>query len=179
MPAPEIRKTLNLVAVALGALGALAATSSVWAQDQKSPRRAGADAATSDGDGVSQYCANMGPAVSELRLARQIKRLNELAAEIEQRTRELDKLSAETREWVNKRQALLQAASEQTVAIFSKMTPEAAAARLALLEDQTAVSVLARLAPRTASAILNEMDSARAAKLTSLLSAAHGLGRKS
>ena len=172
----EMRKTLTLV-VALGVLGAIAAIPSVRAQDQKSPRRAAADAG--DADGVSRYCANMAPSVSEIRIARQMKRLNELAAEIEQRAQQLDRLTAETREWVAKRQALLRAASEQTVAIFSKMTPEGAAARLALLEDETAVSVLSRLAARTASAILNEMESARAARLTSLLSAANGPGKKS
>ena len=173
-----MRKTLTLV-VALGALGALAVTPSVRAQDQKSSRRETADVGAGDGDGVSRYCANMEPSVSEIRIARQMKRLNELAAEIEQRTRQLDKLTTETREWVSKRQALLQAASEQTVAIYSKMTPEGAAARLALLDDETAVSVLSKLAARTASAILNEMESTRAAKLTSLLSAANGPGKKS
>ncbi len=79
----------------------------------------------------------------------------------------------------NQQQALLQAANEQTVAIFSKMPPEGAAARLALLEDEIAVSVLSRLAARSASAILNEMESPRAARLTSILAAARGSAKKS
>ena len=174
----EMRKTLTIV-VALGAIAATAASPSVLAQGQKAPKRGAADSASGDADGVSRYCANMEPAVSEIRLARQMKRLNELAAEIDQRTQQLDRVATEAREWVNKRQALLQAANEQTVAIFSKMPPEGAAARLALLEDETAVSVLSRLAARAASAILNEMESQRAAKLTSLLAAVRGAGRKS
>lgn len=178
MPAPEKRNKLCLAAATLGALGALV-ISGGWAQDAKPPKRTAADVAAGDGDGVARYCANMGPAVAEIRIARQIKRLNELAAEIEQRTQELDRLSAETREWVSKRQALLQAAHEQTVAIFSKMAPEAAAARLALLDDETAVSILARLTARSASAILNEMETTHAAKLTSLLSATRSPDKKS
>lgn len=173
-----MRKTLTII-VAVGATAAIVATPSVWAQGQKPQKRSTADATSGDADGVSRYCANMEPTVSEIRLARQMKRLNELAAEIDQRTQQLDRAAAEAREWVSKRQALLQAASEQTVAIFSKMPPEGAAARLALLEDETAVSVLSKLAPRTASAILTEMESARAARLTSLLSAARTAGKKS
>jgi flagellar motility protein MotE (MotC chaperone) len=54
------------------------------------------------------------------------------------------------------------------------MQPEAAAAQMAVMEDSMAVAVLAKLNPRVSSAILNEMDAGKAAKLTDLMSGLAG-----
>jgi flagellar motility protein MotE (MotC chaperone) len=65
-------------------------------------------------------------------------------------------------------------AEDGVVAIYAKMQPEAAAAQMAVMEDSMAVAVLAKLNPRVSSAILNEMDAGKAAKLTDLMSGLAG-----
>lgn len=166
-----------IFAVALGAICLAGASALGHAEDAKAPKKP-SDAATADGD-VARYCANVGPTVAEIRLARQTKRLAELEAEVKLRIQQLDQKMAEAREWVSQRQSLLQKASENLVAIFSKMDPEAASKRLAMLDDETAAAILAKLPPRAAGAILNEMEVARAGKLTSILSGAGGAAKKS
>jgi len=168
---------ITLTAAALGALCLISVSADGFADDTKTPKKASAEA--TDSDSVARYCANAGPALAEIRLARQIKRLTELEIQVKQRIQELDQKEAETREWVNKRESMLQKASDAMVAIFSKMDPEAAAARLGVLDDETAAAVLAKLSPRAAGAILNEMEASRAGKLTSVLSGALGGSKKS
>ena len=67
---------------------------------------------------------------------------------------------------MSKRDAMLNAASDDVVAIYTKMDAEAAAAQLAAMDEPVAVAILAKLKTNAASAILNEMDAGRAAKLT-------------
>ena len=54
-------------------------------------------------------------------------------------------------------------------AIYSKMSAEAAAPKLAIMDEMVAAAVLAKLKPQIASAILGEMDTEKAAKLTMLI----------
>lgn len=163
--------------VALGAACLVGSFADAHAQDTSAPKKTTPEAA--DAGSVARYCANAGPVAAEIRLVRQMKRLTELEAEIKLRIQQLEQKEAEVREWVNKRQSMLQKASDNTVAIFSKMDPEAAATRIGILEDETAAAILAKLSPRAASAILNEMEASRAGKLTSILSGAHGTAKKS
>jgi flagellar motility protein MotE (MotC chaperone) len=129
--------------------------------------------------GVSRYCANVAPVAAEARIAWETHRLNELDAQIKQRIAELGKAEAETQDWVSKREALLNSASDDVVAIYSKMDPEAAAAQLAVIDEAIAVSILHKLKVSAASAILNQMEAARAARLTSQILAAPGPEKKS
>ncbi|HLH48775.1 MAG TPA: MotE family protein [Roseiarcus sp.] len=128
--------------------------------------------ATEASDSVGRYCANIAPVAIEARIAWQMKRLNELDAQIKRRIAELDVKEAEARDWVSKREDMLKKASDDIVAIYSKMQPEAASAQLIAMDDISAAAILSKLNPRAASAILNEMDAARAAKLTDLISGA-------
>ncbi len=128
---------------------------------------------------VARYCANVAPLAAEARIAMQAKRLTELEAEIKQRIAELDKKEAEAREWVTKREALLNTASDDVVAIYGKIEPEAAAAQLASMDDATAVSILSKLKVSAASAILNEMDATQAGRLTGIMSGAAAAEKKS
>ena len=57
--------------------------------------------------------------------------------------------------------------------------PEAAAAQLATMDEPIAVSILHKLKVNAASAILDQMDAARAARLTSLILAAAAPEKKS
>ena len=129
--------------------------------------------------GVSRYCANVAPVAAEARIAWETRRLNELDAQIKQRVAELEKAEAETRDWVSKREALLNAASDDVVSIYGKMDSEAAAAQLAAMDESIAVSILHKLNVRAASSILDQMEAARAARLTSLILAAPAPEKKS
>ena len=129
--------------------------------------------------GVSRYCANVAPVAAEARIAWETRRLNELDAQIKQRVADLAKAEAETRDWVSKREALLNSASDDVVSIYGKMDAEAAAAQLATMDEAIAVSILHKLNVRAASSILDQMEAARAARLTSQILAAPAPEKKS
>ena len=59
---------------------------------------------------------------------------------------------------MSKREALLNAASDDVVSIYGKMDPEAAAAQLAAMDEPVAVSILHKLNVRAASSILDQME---------------------
>jgi flagellar motility protein MotE (MotC chaperone) len=166
--------------VVIGAflLAAAFASHALAQNDAKQKPNAGAPDKSVDG-GVARYCSNVAPLAAEARIAWQEKRLTELAGQIKQRIAELEKKEAEAREWVTKREALMNSASEDVAAIYGKMEPEAAAAQLALMDDATAVSILGKLNARAASAILNEMEADKAGKLTAVMSGAAAAEKKS
>jgi len=119
--------------------------------------------------GVARYCANVAPVAAEARIAWETRHLNELDAQIKQRITELEKAEADTKDWVSKRDALLNSASDDVVAIYGKMDPEAAAAQIAAMDESIAVSILHKLKVGAASSILDQMEAAKAAKLTGLI----------
>ncbi len=166
--------------IVIGALFLAAAFAShaLAQNDAKQKSTAGAPDNSVDG-GVARYCANVAPAAAEARIAWQEKRLMELEGQIKQRIAELEKKEAEAREWVAKRETLMNSAADAVVAIYGKMEPEAAAAQLGSMDEATAVSVLGKLSPRAASAILNEMGADKAGKLTAVLSGAAAAEKKS
>ena len=82
-------------------------------------------------------------------------------------------------EWVAKRDALLKAASDDLVAIYSRMQPESAAVQLSAMDDQMAAAILGKLKPAAAGAILDEMEAERASKLASFLSGVNAAEKKS
>jgi len=152
---------------------------SAAAQNDGKPKPAAPAPDKSADSGVSRYCANVAPIAAEARIAWETRRLNELDAQIKQRVAELEKAEAETRDWVSKRETLLNAASDDVVSIYGKMDPEAAATQLAAMDEPIAVSILHKLNVRAASSILDQMEAARAARLTSLILAAPAPEKKS
>jgi flagellar motility protein MotE (MotC chaperone) len=166
--------------VAIGALilAAALASHALAQNDAKQKSNAGAPEKSADG-GVARYCANVAPLAAEARIAWQTRRLTELEGQIRERIAELEKKEAEAREWVTKRETLMNLASEDVVAIYGKMEPEAAAAQLASMDDATAVAILSKLSTHAASAILNEMEAAKASKLTGVMSGAAAVEKKS
>ena len=161
----------RFVAIGAALLAAAFASHALAQNDAKQKANAAAPDKNVDG-GVTRYCANVAPLAAEARVAWQEKRLTELEGQVKQRIAELEKKEAEAREWVSKREALMNSASDDVVAIYGKMEPEAAAAQLAAMDDATAVSILGKLNARAASAILNEMEAGRAGKLTGIMSGA-------
>jgi flagellar motility protein MotE (MotC chaperone) len=167
----------RLIALVVAALLACPAS----AQDGRTPEspksKTNADKAAEID--ASRYCANVAPSIAEARIAWQMKRLGELDAEVKQRVAELEKAEASVREWVAKREALLKAASDDLVAVYSKMQPENAAQQISVMDDQMAAAILGKLKPSAAGAILNEMETERASKLAALLSGASDGEKKS
>jgi flagellar motility protein MotE (MotC chaperone) len=104
--------------------------------------------------------------------------LGELDEQVKQRLADLERAEAAIQEWVAKRDAMINAASDDLVAIYAKMQPETAAVQLSAMDDQMAAAILAKLKPSAAGAILDEMEAERASKLASFLSGASGSGEK-
>ncbi len=152
---------------------------SAAAQNDGKPKPAAPPPDKSGDAGVSRYCANVAPIAAEARIAWETRHLNELDEQIKQRIAELEKTEADTRDWVSKRDALLNSASDDVVSIYGKMDPEAAAAQIAAMDESIAVSILHKLKVSAASSILDQMDAARAARLTSLILAVAAPEKKS
>jgi len=164
-------------------LCAFAAALLAWpasAQDGRAPE-SGKPKATADKAAeieASRFCANVAPSIAEARIAWQTRRLGELDDQVKQRLADLERAEAAIQEWVAKRDAMINAASDDLVAIYAKMQPETAAVQLSAMDDQMAAAILAKLKPSAAGAILDEMEAERASKLASFLSGASGSGEK-
>ena len=171
---PQGRTARSLrVSIALGFAAALIASPAV-AQNGRAPEKEKPKAATgkaADSE-ASRFCANVAPSIAEARIAWQTKRLSDLDAQVKQRLADLEKAEAAVKEWVAKRDATLKAASDDLVAIYSKMQPETAAQQIGAMDDSMAAAILAKLKPGAAGAILDEMEAERASRLASFLSGA-------
>lgn len=122
--------------------------------------------------GVESYCGAIAASADSERLAWQEQRIKQLQVQLDAKIVEVAAKTAELRGWVEKREQLLARASAAMVAIYAKMSPEAAASHLREMDDDAAAALLLKLKPSTASAVMNEMDAARAARLADLLTGA-------
>ncbi len=122
--------------------------------------------------GVENFCGAVATSAASTRLAWQETRIKALQAEMLVKTAELEAKEAEVRDWVAKREQLLAKAGGDLTAIYSKMKPDAAAAQMQAMDDDTAAALLLKLKPSLASAVMGEMDPARAARLSDLLTGA-------
>ena len=125
-----------------------------------------------------QYCVNIRDVAADARYAWQKSTLEELDKRVAERIAALEEKRAEYESWLKKREDFLAAARDDIVAIYAKMRPEAAAGQLTALDDEMAAALLARLNARASSAILNEMDPARASQLASTLAGMTELSAK-
>ena len=129
-----------------------------------------APAPTKPDDAIApKFCAAIAPAVQEARIAWQMKRLNDLDAQMRQRLEELGRIELSAKNWVERREQMLKAAKDEVVAIYAKMQPETAATQIAAMDDAVAAAILSKLKPGVSGAILDQMDAARAAKLSGLI----------
>ncbi len=171
-------------------LAAILLAGTAFAQDGRAPEKEkpkaaankAPDKATIDKPGdaeVSRFCANAAPSIAEARVAWETKQLSDLDAQVKQRLADLEKAEASIQDWVTKRDAMLKSASDDLVAIYAKMDPQAAATQIAGMDDQMAAAILEKLKAGAASAILNEMEADRASKLAIVLSGASSAGKKS
>ncbi len=132
------------------------------------PAPPAAAAAPSENE-VAQFCSNVADPAVDARLAWQLKELEKAENKLRERIAEVEAKRAEYEKWMALRDEFLKKAEASIVEIYSRMRPEAAATQISGMADETAAAVLAKLAPRNSSAIFNEMDSARAARLADLL----------
>jgi flagellar motility protein MotE (MotC chaperone) len=146
------------------------------AEDAQKPKPAADKGAESE---IARYCVAMAPSAVEARLNYQLKQLMAIEARVKEETAALEKREAETREWVTKREEMMKAATDDVVAVYAKMSAEAAATQLADMDEVVATSILAKLKPQVASTILNEMDNEKAARLTTIMSGGSPVDKKS
>lgn len=105
----------------------------------------------------------------EQRIALQMQKLTALRDEIEAKLKILDEKKAEWEALQESQQAAPDLANKAVVSVYSKMRPDAAAGRLAVLDRRLAAEILMKLKPRLSGTILNEMSTEEAARLTALM----------
>ena len=118
------------------------------------------------------YCVNFSDAAAEARVAQQRQDLEQLRADVSAKIEELNKSSADLKQWVERREALLNAAGDELVKIYAKLEPEVAAQQIVKLDARVATSILRKLKPTEAGAILNAIDPKRAAILAKVIASA-------
>ena len=138
-----------------------------------------AESPADDASAGKQYCSNIANAAADARAAWQKKELLQTEQDVAKRIEELDAKIGEYRKWMARRDEFSRKAQAAVVDIYAKMKPDAAAQQLAILDEEMAAAVLIKLNPRIASAVMNEMESKRAARLTAIISnATKGPGNK-
>nr|WP_319483270.1 MotE family protein [uncultured Cohaesibacter sp.] len=115
---------------------------------------------------ADRFCKNISSLASEQRYAWQLRNLISMQNDIDERIEKLEALRADVQDWIGKRDKVLSEVKDHIIQVYERMRPEAAAERLASVEDDVAIALLAKMKPRVVSAILNEMDAGKASQLT-------------
>ncbi|MEM5471539.1 MotE family protein [Hoeflea sp. AS60] len=123
-------------------------------------------------DEIHAFCGNIADAARDQRYLMQKQELEELQAGVDERIRLLEERSVKYRDWLQKREDFMRVADTQLVEIYKNMAADSAAAQLEIVNPGIAAAIVMKLSPRLASQILNEMDTKKAAALTSILAAA-------
>ncbi|MGE3067440.1 MAG: MotE family protein [Hyphomicrobiaceae bacterium] len=121
---------------------------------------------------AQQYCVNITDAAADARFAWQTKTLAEIEQEIDKRITRLEEKTKEYKEWLARRDEYAKKAQQLLVGIFGRMQPDAAAIRLAEMDEETAASILSKLDVKISSGILGEMEPTKAAALTTTMAGA-------
>ncbi|MBU4531123.1 MAG: MotE family protein [Hoeflea sp.] len=123
-------------------------------------------------DEIRAFCGNIADAARDQRYLMQKRELEDLQAGVDERIKQLDERSVQYRDWLKKREEFMRVADSQLVDIYKNMKSDAAAQQLEIVRPEIAAAIIMKLTPRLASAILNEMDSAKAAGLTGIIASA-------
>jgi flagellar motility protein MotE (MotC chaperone) len=121
---------------------------------------------------IERFCSNITDKARELRHQLQVRELETLQEDVNQRIALLEEKRQEYEDWVARREAFIAKAEQSLVEIYARMRPDAAAERMAAINPELAASILMKLDPRQAGVVLNEMESGAAARLTSIIAAA-------
>ena len=81
----------------------------------------------------------------------------------------LESKKAEFQEWLKRRDEFISKAEGNLVKLYSKIKPDAAAPQLAAMDEEAAAALLLKLSAKASSAILDQMETAKAARLVSVM----------
>ena len=123
---------------------------------------------------IERFCSNIADPARERRYAILQAEVAELQSGIDARMRGLEAKRVEVETWMGKREAFLERAEDQLVAIYASMRPDSAAERLALLDDVLAAAIVMKLKPKRAALVLNEMAKKKAAAISAVIAASAG-----
>jgi flagellar motility protein MotE (MotC chaperone) len=118
---------------------------------------------------VKSYCENIADQALDARFLAQKAELTRLEEELAQRTALLEAKKAEYQEWLKRRDDFINKAEGSLVKLYSKIKPDSAAPQLAAMDEEAAAALLLKLSAKASSAILDQMDSAKAARLVSVM----------
>lgn len=155
-----------LVCVAIAS--ACAPTSSLCLEQNKATPGKPADVKGAQAD-IQQFCANNAAVIGDARIVWQTSKLIELESRVRKQLTELEARKAEYVEWLRKRSDALKLATDNIVAIYAHMRPDAAALQIAAMDEAVAAAILAKLSARVASAVFNEMEVGQAARLSHMM----------
>lgn len=127
---------------------------------------------------AEKYCSAVGDKATDARFAWQAETLKKMTKELDKRRAILEERIAELKQWVERRDRFVELGTESLVKIFESMRPDAASQQLSSVDEMTAASIITKLKARTASAILNEMDTVKAARLASTIAGAARYARR-
>ncbi len=118
---------------------------------------------------VKSYCENIADPALDARFLHQKAELTHLEEELATKTALLETKKAEFQDWLKRRDDFINKAEGSLVKLYSKIKPDAAAPQLAAMDEEAAAALLLKLSAKASSAILNEMDTAKAARLVSVM----------
>ncbi len=127
---------------------------------------------------AEKYCAAVGDKATDARFAWQAQTLKKMSEELDERRKVIEERITELKSWVERRDRFVELGTEALVKIFEAMRPDAASQQLSSIDEMTAASIVTKLKTRTASAILNEMDPTKAARLASTIAGAARYARR-
>lgn len=158
-------RSVRFALLAAAVIVSTAAWAQTPAQPPSEPIKSKSEPATD-----SRYCKNVVDAAADARYLVQREALAKAETEVEGRVKALEAKRAELELWLKRRQEVLDQADAAVIKIYSGMRPDAAAIQIAAMDDEVAAGILVKLKPRAVSAIFNEMEPARAAKLANSIS---------
>lgn len=121
---------------------------------------------------IERFCSNVTDAARELRFQFQVRELDLLQREVDERIEALEEKRREYEQWLERRNRFAEMAEQAVVEIYGRMRPDAAAERMAELQVELAAAILLKLDSRRAGVILNEMEAKSAARLTGIMASA-------
>jgi flagellar motility protein MotE (MotC chaperone) len=127
---------------------------------------------------VKSYCENIADQALDARFLAQKAELMRLEEELAKRTALLEAKKTEYQAWLKRRDEFIEKAEGSLVKLYAKIKPDAAAPQLAAMDEEAAAALLLKLSPKASSAILDQMDSGKAARLASIIIGAARPGDK-
>lgn len=134
--------------------------------------------ATEPSPTVKSYCENIADPALDARFLHEKAELARLEDELAKKTALLEVRKAEFQEWLKRRDEFIAKAEGSLVKLYSKIKPDAAAPQLAAMDEEAAAALLLKLSAKNSSAILDQMETVKAARLVSVMIGAARPGDK-